>query len=266
MRHVDGAPFQLTVRSVQSLSGGTHVSGDLASGAVAVGDVLVVRDGARDVGRVWVDAFSYAWPVRPGESAGLRLTRSEPAPSMLLRITPDAETAVVEGNLLVADPVTRINRVPRRVVDAGVLGTVSCRDESTPVRFRDGTYRWINIKRFAIAAGIPDGVLLVALVGNQQYRDEYATPGPAVEPVHGPYNLELITAETFDNIDRVEAVEALQRWVQLCDPVPTDQIEGDLADVIAHIDEADSRYRLPDLGERAKHVFAGYSATSSNSS
>ena len=154
MRHVDGAPFQLTVRSVQSLSGGTHVSGDLASGAVAVGDVLVVRDGARDVGRVWVDAFSYAWPVRPGESAGLRLTRSEPAPSMLLRITPDAETAVVEGNLLVADPVTRTNRVPRRVVDAGVLGTVSCRDESTPVRSRDGTYRWINIKRFAIAAGI----------------------------------------------------------------------------------------------------------------
>jgi hypothetical protein len=38
-------------------------------------------------------------------------------------------------------------------------------------------------------------------------------------------------------------------------PSTTDQIEGDLADVIAHIDEADSRYRLPDLGERAKHVF-----------
>src|SRR5262249_53435050 len=120
--------------------------------------------------------------------------------------------------------------------------------------FRDGTYRWIDIKRFAIAAGTPDGVLLSALVANPHYRDEYATPGPAADPVHGPYNLELITADTFVPVDRVEALEALQNWIE-CDPAPADQIEGSVAEVIAHIDQADNGYRLPNLGDRAKHMF-----------
>jgi hypothetical protein len=139
---------------------------------------------------------------------------------------------------------------------AQATGPLTFLDGTTPVVFRDGSYRWVRVKRFFIDEKEPAHRLLAALLLDPHYRDTYIVIGSETsDPIHGPYDLENITTATFENIDRARALSIFRTWADEWGPVPADQIEGDLGLIETLIQESDTRYLLPDLGETARHEF-----------
>ncbi|MFI9243983.1 hypothetical protein ACIGXF_15620 [Streptomyces sp. NPDC053086] len=116
-------------------------------------------------------------------------------------------------------------------------------------------FRWVDIKqlRFSVES-LDDRGLLAALIGHEQFRDDYAGGGvwPA-GPRHGPYWLRLITPDLYEPISREKAVGILREWVDpLWDP-PT-ELEADLQrEVFDRLAAADGIYRLSELGDEAVH-------------
>ncbi|MEU8097233.1 hypothetical protein [Streptomyces rubiginosohelvolus] len=116
-------------------------------------------------------------------------------------------------------------------------------------------YRWVDIKRLRFfAESVNDRELLAALVGHEQFRDDYAGGGVLPDgPRHGPYWLRLITPDLYESISQEKAVQILREWVDPLWDVPT-ELETDLQrEVFARVAAADGIYYLRELGDEAIH-------------
>ncbi|MEU5371026.1 hypothetical protein ABZ362_18960 [Streptomyces sp. NPDC005951] len=116
-------------------------------------------------------------------------------------------------------------------------------------------YRWVDIKRLRFSAeSVDDRELLAALVGHEQFRDDYAGGGVLPDgPRHGPYWLRLITPDLYESISQEKAVQILREWVDPLWDVPT-ALESDLQrEVFARVAAADGIYYLRELGDEAIH-------------
>ncbi|WP_406840841.1 hypothetical protein ACICHK_39900 [Streptomyces sp. AHU1] len=104
------------------------------------------------------------------------------------------------------------------------------------------------------AESVDDGRLLAALVGHEQFRDDYAGGGVLSDgPRHGPYWLRLITPDLYEPINQEKAVQILREWVDTLWDVPT-ELEADLQrEVFARLAAADGIYYFSELGDEAIH-------------
>ncbi|MFF9804952.1 hypothetical protein ACF1G5_07445 [Streptomyces coeruleorubidus] len=116
-------------------------------------------------------------------------------------------------------------------------------------------FRWVDIKRLRFSAeAVADRGLLAALIGHEQFRDDYAGGGVLPDgPRHGPYWLRLITPDLYESISQEKAVQILRQWVDPLWDVPTG-LEADLQrEVFARLAAADGIYYLSELGDEAVH-------------
>ncbi|MER5859332.1 hypothetical protein ABT131_27560 [Streptomyces sp900105245] len=135
-------------------------------------------------------------------------------------------------------------------------------EESAFINFRryvpdpkEHGFRWVDIKQLRFSAeSVDDRGLLAALIGDEQFRDDYAGGGVLPEgPRHGPYWLRLITPDLYESISQEKAVQILREWVDPLWDVPT-ELEADLQrEVFARLAAADGIYYLRELGDEAIH-------------
>jgi hypothetical protein len=135
-------------------------------------------------------------------------------------------------------------------------------EESAFINFRryvpdpkEHGFRWVDIKQLRFSAeSVDDRGLLAALIGHEQFRDDYAGGGVLPDgPRHGPYWLRLITPDLYEPISQEKAVQILREWVDPLWDVPT-ELEADLQqEVFARLAAADGIYYLSELGDDAIH-------------
>ncbi|SMF45622.1 hypothetical protein [Streptomyces sp. Amel2xC10] len=116
-------------------------------------------------------------------------------------------------------------------------------------------YRWVDIKRFRFAAGaVDESGLLGAVIGHEQFRDDYAGGGVVPDgPRHGPYWIRLITPDLYESISHEKAGQILREWA---DPLPdmSPEFEADLRrEVFDRLAAADGIYYLGELDDEAIH-------------
>jgi hypothetical protein len=101
---------------------------------------------------------------------------------------------------------------------------------------------------------VDDRGLLAALIGHEQFRDDYAGGGVLPEGLrHGPYWLRLITPDLYESISHEKAVQILREWVDPLWDVPA-ELKADLQrDVFARLAAADGIYCLSELDDEAVH-------------
>jgi hypothetical protein len=124
------------------------------------------------------------------------------------------------------------------------------------VRLRDRSYRWIDVKEFKTRGfeGLTPRDVLGAVLKHPSYRDHYASPdGETDAPIHGPYRVDTINVHDFDPLTVADALAVLNRWLEMYGGVRSDQIDGDLGEVVRLIENGESRFRLRDLGKQAQH-------------
>ncbi|MFF5020087.1 hypothetical protein [Streptomyces sp. NPDC001165] len=120
---------------------------------------------------------------------------------------------------------------------------------------REHGFRWVDIKQLRFSAeSLDDRGLLAALIGHEQFRDDYAGGGVLPDgPRHGPYWLRWITPDLYEAISQERAVQILREWV---DPLwdPPSELEADLQrEVFNRLAAADGIYYLGELGDEAIH-------------
>lgn len=132
------------------------------------------------------------------------------------------------------------------------------------VQLEDGSYRWIDIKRFWTPAGAVDGTAhaLELLLAHPRYRDHYSSATSHDQDgvdVHGPYLLWFLSPDAFEPVDEQGALEVLAEFLK--DEPPYSM--ADLPDhVVADIDfrvrrqiqRMPVRLRLRELGVTAQHA------------
>ncbi|MDQ0648285.1 hypothetical protein QFZ53_002481 [Microbacterium natoriense] len=135
--------------------------------------------------------------------------------------------------------------------------------DSPGLSFREtgADFRWIDSRRFSVSSSSghrsSDFELLAALVADDWYDHSFAEPAIASPApgglIHGPYWLEAISAETFVDIERSEAVRKIEAWASAYGGVPA----AFLTRVRTMIDEllpsAWTIYELPDIRSVAQH-------------
>jgi hypothetical protein len=124
------------------------------------------------------------------------------------------------------------------------------------VRFRDLSFRWIDIRRFTIQEidQVEDVDVLEALIAHQLYHNLYMGPDTDTSlPFHGPYYLEYLTPAQYEEIDQVRAGTALQMWMSRWAMPNPSQIDGNFDAVLTAIQSATSLYHLKDVGLKARH-------------
>lgn len=77
--------------------------------------------------------------------------------------------------------------------------------------------------------------------------------------LHGPYYAEFVTPERFDRLDATAALQTVTAWLReaggdLGVP-PVDQVDGDLAGLIATVEAFAEVYRLQNLSDAAIHDY-----------
>ncbi|QEV18063.1 hypothetical protein [Streptomyces alboniger] len=135
-------------------------------------------------------------------------------------------------------------------------------EENTLINFRryapdpkEHGFRWIDTKQLRISAeSMDDRGLLAALIGHDQFRDDYAGGGVLPDGLrHGPYWLGLITPDRYEPISQEKAVQILRGWMDPLRDVST-ELEADLQrEVFACLAAADGIYYLSELGDDAIH-------------
>lgn len=135
-------------------------------------------------------------------------------------------------------------------------------EESAFINFRryaqdpqEHGFRWVDIKQLRFSAeSVDDRGLLAALIGHEQFRDDYAGGGVLSDgPRHGPYWLRLITPDLYESISQEKAVQILREWVDPVWDVPT-ELEAHLQrEVFARLAAADGIYYLSELDDEAIH-------------
>lgn len=148
----------------------------------------------------------------------------------------------------------------RHVPDEELLSTGEAlalsQTQNSIVFIKDGSYRWIHVKRFRSPAGpwSTSAEALGKLLASPGYWDTYTSSLHEVSPgVHGPYRLDALSPNLFEPVDAAAADSHLERWLTQYGPVEPADITGDLAAVRQLIATANERLLLPDLGEQAQY-------------
>ncbi|MFD5379067.1 hypothetical protein ACFWJE_32450 [Streptomyces griseoincarnatus] len=116
-------------------------------------------------------------------------------------------------------------------------------------------YRWVDLKhlRFPAESGGAQE-LLAALIGHEQFRDDYAGGGVLSEGSrHGPYWLRLVTPDVYEAVSRERSADILWGWVNQFGEVPA-ELEADLQqEAFDRLAVADHIYYLSGLGDESIH-------------
>lgn len=129
-------------------------------------------------------------------------------------------------------------------------------------RFEDGqahAFRWVDAKRLRLsAAPVGDRELLAALIGHEQFRDDYAGGGVFPEETrHGPYWRKLVTPDVYEAVTREQSEIVLRDWANQFGPVSA-ELEAELRRVVFDpLAAADCVYSLSGLGNEAFHDWGG---------
>ncbi|CAM5271710.1 hypothetical protein [Streptomyces narbonensis] len=125
-------------------------------------------------------------------------------------------------------------------------------------RFQDsGAHgrRWVDIKHLRLPAeSVGSRKVLAALVGHEQFRDDYAGGGVDVEGSrHGPYWLSLVTPDVYESVGRERSAHVLREWANLLGDVPAELAADLQQEVFDRLAAADRVYCLSGLGDEAVH-------------
>ncbi|WP_328404969.1 hypothetical protein OHS70_37060 [Streptomyces sp. NBC_00390] len=143
------------------------------------------------------------------------------------------------------------------------MGNKLTHEGSAFINFRDYKFqgstshgfRWVDIKHLQFPAGsVDDRGLLAALIGHEQFRDDYAGGGVLPEGLrHGPYWLRLVTPDVYEAVSRERGARILREWANQFGDVPA-ELEADLQHaVFDRLAAADHIYYLGELGDEAIH-------------
>ncbi|OKJ61585.1 hypothetical protein [Streptomyces sp. CB02261] len=136
-------------------------------------------------------------------------------------------------------------------------------EASTFINFRDykfqesGShgYRWVDIKHLRLPGeSVEARELLAALIGHEQFRDDYAGGGVLPEGSrHGPYWLTSVTSDAYEAVSREKSAHVLWGWADQFGDVPA-ELEADLRqEVFDRLVVADNIYYLNELEDEAIH-------------
>lgn len=120
---------------------------------------------------------------------------------------------------------------------------------------RSHGYRWVDIKHLRIPAELGEAQeLLAALIGHEQFRDDYAGGGVLSEGSrHGPYRLSLVTPDVYETVSREKSTHILWGWVNKFGDMPG-RLEADLQqEVFDRLAAAEHIYYLSGFGDEAIH-------------
>ncbi|MEU9976070.1 hypothetical protein [Streptomyces sp. NPDC051014] len=120
---------------------------------------------------------------------------------------------------------------------------------------RSHGYRWVDIKHLRTPAESGEAQeLLAALIGHEQFRDDYAGGGVLPEGSrHGPYWLRLVTPDVYEAVSRETSAHILWGWASKFGDVPA-RLEADLQqEVFDRLATAEHIYYLSGLGDEAIH-------------
>lgn len=134
---------------------------------------------------------------------------------------------------------------------------------STFINFRNYTFqdprspafRWVDIKRLRLPAEfVGDKELLAALIGHEQFRDDYAGGGVLPEGLrHGPYWLRAVTPDVYEAIGREKSDHILWEWANRCEDMPANLATELQREVFDRLASAEHIYYLSELGDEAIH-------------
>ncbi|SBT94335.1 hypothetical protein GA0115233_108525 [Streptomyces sp. DI166] len=117
-------------------------------------------------------------------------------------------------------------------------------------------YRWIDLKRFRLAAAAPeDRALLAALIAHPQFRDTYDGNGALDRPRHGQWRLDRITPDAYRPVSAATASALIRAWTVQHGPVPQALVQRIQQQVHTPIATATSTYVLAPLPEDARHEY-----------
>ncbi|MFE5709671.1 hypothetical protein ACFQ7J_02420 [Streptomyces sp. NPDC056501] len=125
-------------------------------------------------------------------------------------------------------------------------------------KFQDSTshgFRWVDIKHLQLPSdAVAARKLLAALIGHEQFRDDYAGGGVVPDgPRHGPYWLRLVTPDVYEAVSRDKSAHVLWGWANQFGDVPA-ELKADLQqEVFDRLSAADHIYYLSGLGDEAIH-------------
>ncbi|MEV0593342.1 hypothetical protein [Nonomuraea cavernae] len=130
------------------------------------------------------------------------------------------------------------------------------------INFRNGSYAWIDVRRFQLAGWSGDDMAaLDLLLRHERYRDDYAS-GDSVgldsRRLHGPFLLSRVTAGSFEPVDEASAHQLIRTWAKeigFLDPVPEELAPRLETHVYDSLCGATERYKLRELGEEAMHDY-----------
>ena len=124
---------------------------------------------------------------------------------------------------------------------------------------RSPAYRWVDIKCLRLPVeSVGDRDLLGALIGHEQFRDDYAGGGVLREGLrHGPYWLSAVTPDVYRAVGREESDHVLWEWANQFEDVPADLARDLQREVFDRLAAADRIYRLSELDEEALHDWGG---------
>lgn len=139
------------------------------------------------------------------------------------------------------------------ITDA-VLQSLVVVDRRNWVRIKD-IYDWINVAQYQIppTQSLEPGQILATLLGHPTYWSWYMTEEEISPRHHGPYRLEMIEPDSFDEIDNVMGAALLREWIANPGCDHDHQVVGDVEGVLELIERADRVFKLQDLGEDAFH-------------
>jgi hypothetical protein len=124
---------------------------------------------------------------------------------------------------------------------------------------RSHGHRWVDVKQLRLPAeSVGARELLAALIGHEQFRDDYAGGGVLPDGLrHGPYWLKLVTPNVYEAVDREKSAHVLWEWANQFRDVPA-ELEADLRrEVFDRLVTADHIYYLNGLGDEAFHDWGG---------
>jgi hypothetical protein len=119
-------------------------------------------------------------------------------------------------------------------------------------------FHFVNIQKFGIGEAGDDAAVLEALRQHDRYQNGYFGPSGIGEGVHGPYRVDRIAAESFEQVSAPSAVAEVRRWVAIATniDVPDDAHEWLRAQlVVAPITEVLLREYVYDTISNADVVY-----------
>jgi hypothetical protein len=150
-----------------------------------------------------------------------------------------------------------------RLLSCGAMENQLTHEASAFINFRNYKfqdlrshgYRWVDIKHLRIPSESGDAQeLLAALIGHEQFRDDYAGGGVWPEGSrHGPYWLRLVTPDVYEAVSREKSARVLWGWVNQFGDAPY-KLKADLQQEVSdRLGAADHIYYLSGLGDEAIH-------------